>query len=291
MLERFIHIKNRIVYSTIRFSPACILVCMLFLTTLIGHAQNSERYLELADSADRCIAHEKWKLAEAALTEALRLEPANKSNAMLLSNLGVVRSNLCDFKGAFEAFDVALVLAPQSRSIRINRARTFLEINDEEGALEDLNYILDSDSIQEWSLRTRGLLLMSRKEYEAGLVDISRHQRHYPADAELLAAAGAASAAMGNNREAIEWYDKSIETHQTKEAWFARTLLKIHEGDLGKADDDIRRAIAIYPDYGDLYLLRAMLKKLNHLITEYEEDRRLALKKGASQSLASALLD
>lgn len=251
----------------------------------------SERYLALADSADRCISREEWSKAEDALTAALKLEPANASNSMLLSNLGVVRTRRGNINGALEAFDVALAMAPESKSVRINRARTLLESHDDNGAIDDLNAVLALDSLQEWSLRTRGLLLLSQRRYEEGLRDITLHQKHYPADADLLAAGAACEAARGNNKEAIEWYDRSIETKQTADSWFARTLLKIQEGRLGEADDDIRRAIAIYPDTGDLYLLRAMLKKMNHLLSESEEDRKLAMRKGASATLATALLD
>ena len=55
---------------------------------------SSPRYLALVDSADNYIKRERWTDAEQTLLSALRLEPGNFTNSLLLSNLGVVRTNL-----------------------------------------------------------------------------------------------------------------------------------------------------------------------------------------------------
>ncbi|MDE6512147.1 MAG: hypothetical protein K2L00_08685, partial [Muribaculaceae bacterium] len=47
------------------------------------------RYLELADSARYHIGKEQWSEAARCTRDALRLEPANPSNPMLFSNLGL----------------------------------------------------------------------------------------------------------------------------------------------------------------------------------------------------------
>lgn len=253
--------------------------------------RGTEEYIALADSADNYIRNEDWKHAEETILTALRREPGNPGNAMLLSNLGVVRTNLKDYRGAHEALDIAKTMAPKSKSVRINIVRLLLATGEEKESIDELNEILLLDSLQEWSLKTRGLLLMSQREYRKGINDIELHQQHYTPDSDLLEAGGAAYAAIGDNAKAIEWYDRAISTRQSAQAWFSRSLLKIQENRLGEADDDVRRAIAIYPDNGDLYLLRALLKKMNHLLTESEADRRTALKKGASPALASQLLD
>ena len=286
---RFRSMKN-FIFSN-RFHTAIFSMALFALSHPFSAKAQSERYLELADSADMCIAKENWHLAEETITAALRLEPANAANAMLLSNLGVVRTRLKDYNGALQAFDIALAMAPNSKSVRINRARTYLETHEDEAALKDLDDVLALDSLQDWSLRTHALLLLSQRKFKESKEDIIRHQRHHASDADLLAAAAACCIAMGENEEAVEWYDKSIATKQNPENWFARTLLKIELERFGEADDDVRRAIAIYPDYGDLYLLRAVLKKNNHLLTESEEDRRLAIRKGADPTLAATLLD
>lgn len=57
-------------------------------------------YIELADSADVYMKNERWGDAERVIVNALRHEPANKSNYMLWSNLGTVRTNMGDYDGA-----------------------------------------------------------------------------------------------------------------------------------------------------------------------------------------------
>ena len=70
-------------------------------------------YVELADSADNYIKHERWADAERVIVKALRHEPANKSNYLLWSNLGTVRTNMGDYNGALQAFDIGLSSAPK----------------------------------------------------------------------------------------------------------------------------------------------------------------------------------
>ena len=47
-------------------------------------------YIELADSADNYMKRERWEDAERMIMGALRHEPANRSNWLLWSNLGLV---------------------------------------------------------------------------------------------------------------------------------------------------------------------------------------------------------
>ena len=76
-------------------------------------------YVERADSADHYIKAERWADAERNLKTALRLEPANPGNALLLSNLGYVQTMLGKFDDALESYDVSLSIAPKSAVVAL----------------------------------------------------------------------------------------------------------------------------------------------------------------------------
>ena len=90
--------------------------------------------------------------------------------------------------------------------------------------------------------------------------------------------------------EAISLYGEALTLRQDPDNWFRLIMLKIETTRLGEADDDLQRALKIFPDDGNLYLLRAVLRKQNFLNTEAEADVKLALRKGADPELAKALL-
>ena len=68
------------------FKECALIIFFSLLCSSIGASASSPRYIALADSADMLIKSEKWDEAEKTILTALRLEPGNFTNAMLLSN-------------------------------------------------------------------------------------------------------------------------------------------------------------------------------------------------------------
>lgn len=116
-------------------------------------------YIELADSADRYMKSEKWDDAERVIIKALRHEPANKSNYILWSNLGMARSYKGDYDGALEAFETGLCLAPSSTILLNGRARIRLVKEQYSDAIADIDKSLSVDPGQQWPLRMKGMAL------------------------------------------------------------------------------------------------------------------------------------
>ena len=136
---------------------------------LLSGAQTLTRtYVEYADSADRYIRNENWVDAERMIVNALRLEPANKSNYLLWSNLGIVRDRIGNTEGALQAFDIGLASAPRSTVLLANRAYTLMETGRDKEALRDLDLALEIDSTMLVPRLSRaGLHLNARRLAEA----------------------------------------------------------------------------------------------------------------------------
>ena len=114
------------------------------------------------------------------IISALKLEPGNFANSLLFSNLGVVRTNQGRYDEALEAFDLGVSVAPRASVIRTNRARTYLLMSRYDEALEDLNVSLGIDSVQEWPLSMRGLLLMNKNDFEGARKDFMLLAKKFP---------------------------------------------------------------------------------------------------------------
>jgi len=254
------------------------LACMAFSSEICA---SSPRYIELADSADNYIKRERWSDAENVIIKALRLEPGNFSNALLLSNLGVVRTNMGKMKEALEAFELGLSVAPHSSVIRTNRARTRLFIGDYEGALTDLDETLRIDSVQEWALQMRGLLLLGKNETEKAKKDFNTLARLYPDNSTSMSGLARVAEREGNFTNALRLYDEAIIIDDNPETRFSRILLKIKMEKYSDASEDISKSMQKYPEHPDFYLARGYLHRLNYRNQEARIDKKIALDKGA----------
>lgn len=261
------------------------------LSTARAQAPDPEaRYLALADSADNLMKRERWADAEPVIVQALRLQPGNFGNALLLSNLGVVRTHLGRYQEALESFEIGLAISPNSSVIHTNRARTRLYMQDYAGALSDLNKTLGIDSVQEWPLQMRGLLLLATDSIEAARKDFLRLARLHPENPRALSGLARIAEKEGNTDEALRLYDEALKLDDDPETRFSRILLKLGAGKLSEASEDIRESIKRYPEVADFYLARGILHRLNYRYEEAEIDKKIAIDKGADLQFVEQFL-
>lgn len=250
----------------------------------------SQRYLELADSADNYIKRERWGDAERILLTALRLEPGNFHNSLLLSNLGVVRTNLGRYEQALEDFGLGLSIAPKSTVLRNNRSRTLLYAGRYDEALADLDSTLELDSVQEWPLQMRGMLRLTKGDTEGAKHDFTLLAAKFHKNSAAMAGLGHVAEAEGRDGDAIRYYDEAIAMNPDPETWFARIMLKIKMDKYSDAAEDIRGALDKYPELPDFYVARGYLHRLNFRNREAMTDKKIALDKGAEPQFVELYL-
>ncbi len=242
---------------------------------------SSPKYIALSDSADNFIKKERWADAEKTILAALKLEPANFLNSMLLSNLGVVRTNMGRNEEAIEAFGLGISIAPRSATIRANRARTYLAMGNYDNALSDLDKALEIDSLHEWSLRMRGYLRLRNNDLEGASRDFTELKNHFPKNAGALSGLAGIAEAEGKFQEALGLYNQALDIEEDPVTRFSRILLKINMQKYSEASEDISESIRKYPEMPDFYLARGYLHHLNYRNDEAEIDKKIALDKGA----------
>lgn len=263
-----------------------ILFILLSICALRPGAQTlTATYVELADSADRCIKQERWTDAERLTISALRHEPANKSNWLLWSNLGVIRTNLGNLDGALEAFEIGLASAPRSTMLLTNRARAYLAKGDAKAAETDLDTALAADTTLQWARKMRGIVRASRRDYKGAGEDFDFYTRRFGDDTSVLETQGDMLLAQGQANDAAKKYFAAY-ARDNEEAILIKALAAAWEGGtLDKHEDELRKGIERFTSSGDLYLMRAMLNKSRYQTHAMERDLQTALKLGADPHL------
>lgn len=228
-------------------------------------------------------------MAEKTILTALRLEPGNFSNSLLLSNLGVVQTRRGNYEEALESYRLGLSIAPGSSILYSNRARTYLHLGRYDDALSDLNEALAIDSIQEWPLQMHGFLLLNT-DSEKAKEDFTKLSKLYPKNSLAYTGLAAIAEKEGKNDEALRLYDKAIELEDLPDTRFSRILLKINMQNYSLASEDIAESLARFPQEGDLYLLRGYLHKLSFRNEEAAIDKKIALEKGSDKQVVEKFL-
>ena len=256
----------------------------------MGAPTLTHRYVELADSADRYMRLERWGDAERVIIGALKHEPANPSNWLLWSNLGVVRTHRENYEGAMQAYEIGLAGAPRSTVLLSNRAWTSLAFNHPEDAMADLNATLALDSLQPWPLKMRGLLSMAKSPVKARR-DLALADSLAPDDPAVLAAIADLEAADGQIEKAQTYYERSLKLRPDPDVTFRTLLIMTEKGDFKTAQSRTSEALARWPKDPNLHLLRALQHQRNYDFDAELREKNLAVAYGADIHLVDRILN
>lgn len=252
--------------------------------------EEDSKYLEKVAFADSLMGVSDWKQAEVILISALREEPANPGNIFLFSNLGIARLQQSKFREAIQAFDVALVRAPKSTSLLTNRARAYIGLGCDQLALQDLNAVLAVDSVAEWPLQARSLLLATNPDnLQIAKHDFELLSKHYPENPWGEYGLGLCAEQEENSAVALTHYHNSRNITETVEGDIKLALCMLRRKQTQEAGILLREALCRFPNTPELLLAMAIYYKQNYQKKEYEETLSLAEKHGASSAQIRAV--
>ena len=253
-------------------------------------AEPSEEYYSLVDKADKAIKDGEWSNAEAIILEAMRLEPANPSNILLMSNLGMTQFYAGRDSVALSTLNAAHAMAPASVTVLQNRARVLTEMSRTHEALRDYSHALSLDSTLVESRFYRAMLSLQEGDTSTVESDLKILKRISPDTRLTLLAEATYQSMTGHLREAITAYTKLIA--QDSEARFlsARAACYLGTGQLAEASEDIRLTLEKDPTDGETYLYRAILNKMRYRQKDAEEDGMRAIQLGIPAERVKALI-
>lgn len=243
-------------------------------------------YVQWVDSAEWYGRRERWEDAKRCTIEAMRTDPANFTNSLLLSNLGSYELYLGNPEEALRNFNLGLSMSPASTTLLSGRAKAHLLLGNAAEAEADLKRLLESDPTDAWVLKMYGLLLMRGGHAEEAFAVLARIVEP---DADTLSVMAPLALQRGEEKYAEKLYDTLIEKFPSAEAYADRALFFLNADRLPEAADDIREGIKLNDRYGNLYLCRAYLNRLRHENALVEIDKKLALEYNADGELFTTL--
>lgn len=247
-------------------------------------------YMKKIDEADKACNDGKWFDAERAILDALKAEPTNPSNILLLSNLGMIRYYMGLDSLAIETLNEAHEIAPASVTILANRARIHMATGKEREAYNDYSRIIRLDSLETSARLHHCLLSLRRHDFRTAQRDFGFMERNSPSAIETQIAGAAVLSGTGQYQEAIPYYSRVIKERKEPEYYGGRAYCYLMTDALQEASDDINSALALNPDDGELYLYRAALNKMRFRPGDAEADARKAVELGVDKARAMQYL-
>lgn len=263
---------------------------ILYVSGVDAVTSDESPYIRLMGQADSAIAKEDWRKAENLLIEALRLEPANPSNVILVSNLGMIRFYQGRDSMAIATLNDAHAMAPRAVVVLANRASVLAALGQYDKAYADWEAILDIDSLHIGARYLHAMEALRRGNIPVAETDVAFLSRNADKDPRTDLARGTLYSAIGRYADAIPSLNHSIESSPTSELYATRALCYLMTGALNEASADIAEGLNLNPADGELYLYRALLNKLRYRNDDAKSDARRAVELGIAPERAAPLM-
>lgn len=231
-------------------------ICLLFCSKL--SAQTYEDYI--TQSFD-WLDTDSLTQAETALKQALRLEPGNPSNGMLLLNLGTIQRRMGKLQEAEDSYTIGLGFMPRNASLLNSRAQLYAEREKYDLAIADYTELIYQDDKNEELLYQRALCRLMNADTLGARLDLEQINQFNPNSAKSRLGMCYVYKAQHMWREAAELLDPLIDRNP-RNASLRRERAEVYylSGRMGAALDDIMQSINLDPRDPYSYVLRAQIR-------------------------------
>jgi len=238
------------------FFSVFVTICLLFCAEL--PAQTYEDYVN--ESYD-WLDSDSLNRAEEALKNAMRLEPGNPSNGMLLLNLGTIQRRQGKLKEAEDSYTIGLGFLPHNATLLNSRAQLYAEVEKYDLAIADYTELIFEDSENEELLYQRALCRLMNNDTIGARLDLQQIDQLNPNSAKSRLGMCYVYKAQRMWREAAEVLDPLIERNP-RNASLRRERAEVYylSGRMGAALDDIGHSINLDPRDPYSYVLRAQIR-------------------------------
>lgn len=248
-------------------------------------------YYSLVDSAQHYIDGELWTKAELFLLEAIRSEPNNPNNSLLLSNIATIQRRQGRYQEAIRNYSMAIDLTPNAVTLLHNRAAVYVLVDSLALAQADYERIMLIDDHDVESRYTHGMIALNTGHPETAEHDFEDILRINPNSGLAKQGQGFLHKHAGNYTKAIECFGEVIRVRPSATLLANRADCYLATKQLNEASLDIASALELDPDDPFIYVLRAKLNKLRYNRNDMERDIRLAVAHGLSEDDVKQLID
>lgn len=146
------------------------LIALFFALSLTAQ---SNTYFGWIDKSAKFIEDNQLDSAMYALQSAMKLDPANESNAVLLLNLGIIQRQLRLPDDAYISLTASLANNPDPVLALHNRASLLVEQGRYDEAMEDYNAIIKQEPANVEAYYRRGLLFLEKNDPKNAQLDFT----------------------------------------------------------------------------------------------------------------------
>ena len=199
--------------------------------------------------------------AEEALREALRIEPGNPGNGMLLLNLGTIQRRQGKLTEAEDSYTIGLAFRPNNLTLLNSRAQLFAEMEKYPEAINDYTEVIYQEPENENAYYERALCKLMNQDTLGARLDLEQIDRFNPNSAKSRLGMAYVYKAQQMWREASELYDALIERNPRNASLLReRAEVFYFSNRMGAALDDVNKSIDFDPRDPYSYLLRAQIR-------------------------------
>lgn len=229
--------------------------------SLVISSVSAQSYEEVVTKAMDFVEQKDYVAAEEMMKLAMRKEPANPNNILLMVNLGTIQRDLGKLDEALVSYNVAVEKYPDNIHIRHSRASLYCEMNRFDEALIDYNTILLKEPLDIDALYSRGLIYLSDKNLFSAEEDFKKINEINPDNLKGKYGLASIMKRRGQWGEAKEVYSYLIyKNENVADFYFNRAECYIGLNKLSKALSDIKKAMDLgYEDPG-VYILRGKIR-------------------------------
>ena len=140
----------------------------------------SPNYMEWVERSATHIDNNNMDSAAISLQRAMRLDPANENNSVLLLNLGIIQRQLRDYDDAYISFTASLANNPIPDIVLHNRASLLVELGRFNEAMQDYNLLITDfpDDIEAYY--RRGVLFLEENNRVKAEADFRKSEEIDP---------------------------------------------------------------------------------------------------------------
>lgn len=223
-------------------------------------AQNS--YFGWIEKSAKFIENNQMDSAAVALQQAMKLEPANPANSVLLLNLGIIQRQMRLFDDSYISLTAALGNSPDPISVLHNRASLLCELERFEEAMEDYNSIIERDSMNAEAYYRRGLLFLEENDRQRAEADFMTCESVAPGNLFAKLSKALLYKLDDNWDEAEKVYSDIIqsETATNSATYLSRAECYVNTGRFSKAAADLHAIESSERENPYFYMLRGRVR-------------------------------
>lgn len=269
------------------------LFCLIIQAFYIAHIAelSAQTYEEYVTQSFDYIEQDSLAQAEAALRNALRLEPGNPGNGLLLANMGTLQRRQGKLEEAEQSYTIGLGFMPENLTLLTSRASLYAEMSEYAKAIDDYTSIIYQEAENEEAYYQRALCRLMNNDTLGARLDLEQIDTFNPNSAKSRLGMAYVYKAQRMWREASELYDALIERNP-KNASLLRERAEVYylSGRMGAALADIEKSITLGPRDPYSYILRAQIRYARKDKEYARRDLNQALELGLPRAEADDLI-